>query len=89
MKIPLDKVKNQKLTGQEDEYIVIDKIDKGGGGNVFACVDSEEKIFAVKIFSRFIDDQTSKIVIRFKTIYNLDHKFQSKNKCKIRANKQF
>ncbi|KKM19377.1 hypothetical protein LCGC14_1656270, partial [marine sediment metagenome] len=64
MNIALEKVKGQVFVGQIDKYTIIDKINKGGGGNVFACIDSDEKILAVKIFSRFKDDETDEQIDR-------------------------
>ncbi len=84
MNIDLDKVKSQKLIGQHSEYIIIDKINKGGGGNVFVCVDSEEKVLAVKIFSRILKDgqteeQLDRAIKRFKNEFSLHFNFEHEN----------
>lgn len=83
MNIPLDKVKNRKIIGQHNEYTIVDKINKGGGGNVFVCVESEEKVLAVKIFSRFKEGQTEeeldRAIMRFKNEISLHIKFEHKN----------
>lgn len=83
MNIPLDKVKDQIFIGKLNEYIVIDKINKGGGGNVFLCVNSQEKILAMKIFSRFKEDQTEdeldRAIKRFKNESSLHFNFTHEN----------
>ena len=72
MILKLEKVKDSKLICKSgNEYVIIDEIDKGGGGNVFLCVDSEEIQFAVKIFSRFGDiDNEEKLKEAFKRFKN-------------------
>lgn len=81
MNIPLDKVKDRKIIGQHNEYTIVDKINKGGGGNVFVCVDPKEKVLAVKIFSRFKDDQTEldRAIMRFENEISLHMKFEHEN----------
>ncbi|MHA1147759.1 MAG: serine/threonine-protein kinase [Promethearchaeota archaeon] len=84
MILKLEKIKNSKLICKSgNEYVIIDEIDKGGGGNVFLCVDSEEIQFAAKIFSRFVDyddkEKLKEALKRFKNEINTQSKLNHPN----------
>ncbi|MBD3212464.1 MAG: protein kinase [Candidatus Lokiarchaeota archaeon] len=58
MILKLGKIKDSKLICENGkEYEIIDEIDKGGGGNVCLCIDSEDFQFVAKIFSRTKDKE--------------------------------
>ncbi len=95
MELNFRKVLCINLIGKEGcKYKVIDKIDRGGGGNVFVCVDDDENQFAVKIFSRLGRDDTERSRKRFINTYSFLYQLKHENvipvidyeKCKYDGN---
>lgn len=84
MILELGKIKDPKLKcNSGKEYVIIDEIDKGGGGNVFLCIDSEEIQYAAKIFSRIGDidneEKQKEALKRFKNEMHIQSKLSHPN----------